>query len=80
MEDRLLKILKCPSSGKPLTFIDQSSLREIDLPKEIYLKLQSHLEDSQNKSLLLNIDSKIAYPIIDDIPMIDNAYLIDLDE
>ena len=80
MEDRLLKILKCPSSGNPLTFIDQSSLREIDLPKEIHWKRQSHLEDSQNKSLLLNIDSKIAYPIIDDIPMIDNAYLIDLDE
>jgi uncharacterized protein YbaR (Trm112 family) len=40
----------------------------------------TYFNEGQSKAILLNIDSKIAYPIIDGIPMIDIAYMIDMND
>jgi uncharacterized protein YbaR (Trm112 family) len=40
----------------------------------------TYFNEGQSKAILLNIDSKIAYPVIDNIPMIDTAYMIDMND
>ena len=80
MDDQLLKILRCPSSGNKLTPIDADSVKNSDLDKSLSSKAMAYFNKGQSKAILLNIDSKIAYPVIDSIPMIDTAHLIDMND
>ncbi|HJL80915.1 MAG: hypothetical protein QF513_04140 [Gammaproteobacteria bacterium] len=80
MDDRLLKILRCPSSGNELIPIDADSIKDVDLNKDLSSKAKTYFNEGQSKAILLNIDSKIAYPIIDNIPMIDIAHMIDMND
>ena len=80
MDDQLLKILRCPSSGHKLVPIDVDSVKKVDLDKGLSSKVMAYFNKGQSKVILLNIDSKIAYPVIDSIPMIDTAHLIDMND
>ena len=80
MDDQLLKILRCPSSGNKLIRIDTDSIKNVDLDKDLSSKAMAYFNEGQSKAILLNIDSKIAYPVIDTIPMIDTAYMIDMND
>ena len=80
MDGQLLKILRWPSSGNKLIPIDADSVKNVDLDKGLSSKAMAYFNKGQNKVILLNIDSKIAYPVIDSIPMIDTAHLIDMND
>ena len=80
MDDQLLKILRCPSSGNKLVPIDVDSVKKVDLDKGLSSKAMAYFNKGQSEVILLNIDSKIAYPVIDSIPMIDTAHLIDMND
>ena len=80
MDDQLLKILRCPSTGNKLIPIDADSIKNVDLDKDLSSQTMNYFNEGQSKAILLNIDSKIAYPVIDNIPMIDTAYMIDMND
>ena len=80
MDNQLLKILRCPSTGNKLIPIDADSINNVDLDKDLISQTMTYFDEGQSKAILLNIDSKIAYPIIDGIPMIDIAYMIDMND
>ena len=80
MDDQLLKILRCPSIGNNLTPIEADSGKYGDFDKGLSSKAMAYFNKGQSKAILLNIDSKIAYPVIDSIPMIDTAHLIDMND
>ncbi len=80
MDDQLLKILRCPSTGNKLIPIDTDSIKNVDLDKDLSSQAMTYFNEGQSKAILLNIDSKIAYPVIDNIPMIDTAYMIDMND
>ena len=80
MDNQLLKILRCPSTGNKLIPIDADSIKNVDLDKDLSSQTMNYFNEGQSKAILLNIDSKIAYPVIDNIPMIDTAYMIDMND
>ena len=80
MDNQLLKILRCPSTGNKLIPIDADSIKNVDLDKDLSSQAMTYFNEGQSKAILLNIDSKIAYPVIDNIPMIDTAYMIDMND
>lgn len=72
IDGKLLEILCCPVSKTPLTRLPASQLKKLNLAIDSGDALHVHGEPVSGKlrEALITEDSKVIYPVIDDIPIL----------
>lgn len=72
VDGKLLEILCCPVSKSPLRYLEQSRLEKLNRAIEAG-EVQTVRGEAVGKPLreaLITEDSKVIYPIVDDIPVL----------